>query len=633
MGALFLLFQSFPAIHGHLGELAGASALTFLGYLVVFRPARKGSYVCFVFPLILASVLLFGAKALFSVFPARFLATYVFSSRYTRTPFRFALLNASTDAIAVVLSALVQSSTSGLPFLLSAGATAGALWMAYNALESVHHVLRSGSFKREEILQAIRANSLDVALSPLGVLLALSYKQIGPETILLILIPLGAGFFVLRFAFQTQEEKREMDVLYDLTSDLNGNLELSNILSQIIRKSREVLGGERSAIFLPGKDRSGAIVSDPEDHFFLESLFFEPPLSRCLNKESVLTTDSTVVQGSLVAVPLEAQGRVLGVLAVHNKASGTLYEEHEQFLSIMAGHAARAIINAELFNETVEAHRKLAETQSQLVQSSKLAAVGQLAAGVAHEINNPLGAVLISAQGLQRTPGFADPRDKESLETIATGTKRCKEIVERLLRFSRLSDDSMLSFSVKEAIQDSLDLLSHQLALEGITLEWSLREDAEALGNPLEFSQAVTNLILNGRDAILEKIAESGISPPGGMTRGRIQVSLITREGIDLTVADNGSGISPDVLPRIFEPFYTTKEVGKGTGLGLALAYRAIEKMNGTIRVESSVGQGSTFVIHLPVSEAPVPMEPSIPAPVAATDVALRAMDFLKEQD
>ncbi|MBI2263808.1 MAG: GAF domain-containing protein [Armatimonadetes bacterium] len=634
LSALLVLIHFFQGFSVSLWELLLVSVVLFFGYRITFQPSRGSFQVCFVFPLILASILIYDIQSLYPIFVARFVTSYLLSRGQTRMPVRFAFTNASSDTLSAILGVFVLMATKNFPYWVSVLSTSATVALAQIGLFLVWFVLRTGEVKRKEILQHVFFNLVEASLAPMGALLALCYFRISHGSALLFLAPIAVGFLAFRFAFRTQEEKGELSTLYDTTSDLNGNMELGSILSLIVGNTRAVFKGDRCAIFRESREGSGHLVVDPDDSYFSLSSFRQNPLSCCLKGETLLTSKAPEFPGSLVAVPLQAGERVLGVLAVHRKEPDCFYEDHLQFLTIMAGHATRALVNAELFNETVEAHTRLEEAhtrlkeaQAHLVQSSKLAAVGQLAAGVAHEINNPLAAILINAQGLQRDPPQWESWQRESVENIATGTKRCKAIVERLLKFSRLSEERKIAFSAKNALQEALDLLANQLALERIALECLIETDALVSGNPLEFSQIVTNLVLNSRDAVCQKMdADSEIS-------GQIRVSLRKEEGVILKIGDNGIGIEPVHLSRIFEPFYTTKPVGKGVGLGLSLSYRAVEKMEGRISVESIPGEGTTFTVWFPeaLDDAAEPSKtPEATAP-QEENAGLRALEFLKE--
>ncbi|MFC1812766.1 PAS domain S-box protein [Thermodesulfobacteriota bacterium] len=240
--------------------------------------------------------------------------------------------------------------------------------------------------------------------------------------------------------------------------------------------------------------------------------------------------------------------------------------------------------------ESERMRRELEETQKQLVQAEKIASLGRLAAGVAHEINNPLAGVLIYADMLMKE--IKDNQQwRYDLEEIINQTQRCKQIVSRLLEFSRQSLDEQVVLNVNEVIGRCVELLHHQSLFHNIEIFQDLAADLPQIsGNSGELGQVFTNLILNAADAM------DG--------RGRITISSrpdIEVKQVLLKFTDTGPGISPEIREKIFEPFFTTKPVGVGTGLGLSVVYGVIQRHGGTIEMESPPGGGATFIISLPL--------------------------------
>jgi two-component system NtrC family sensor kinase len=252
---------------------------------------------------------------------------------------------------------------------------------------------------------------------------------------------------------------------------------------------------------------------------------------------------------------------------------------------------------AKSFNEMT---RQLSETQRQLYQSDKLASVGRLAAGVAHEINNPLTGVLTySSYLLKRANG--QPEIKKDLEVIVRETKRCREIVKGLLDFARQSPPEKHPANVNEIIEQAIRIMQNQLATHHIKVEQSLHPGLPVINaDANQIQQVLVNLLINANDAMPENggvLTITTTSSPGA-TIGLAGLSP-TKEYVQISVSDTGCGISPENLRKIFEPFFSTK--GKrGYGLGLAVVWGIIEKHNGKITVESEVGRGTTFRIFLP---------------------------------
>ena len=238
-------------------------------------------------------------------------------------------------------------------------------------------------------------------------------------------------------------------------------------------------------------------------------------------------------------------------------------------------------------------------TQAQLVQAGKLAGIGQLAAGIAHEINNPLSGVLGYAkrlmkkaedEELRKTPGFESfPRE---MKLIVDSALRCKKIIEGLLKFSRTSETVSMDVNINEVIDESLILFGNQLSSQNIELNKVLSPNIPTIrANHTQIQQVFTDIIINAIQAM----------PNGGKLT--IATRPVNSTAVEIEFTDTGEGISKENLPKIFEPFFTTREPGKGTGLGLYMIYRILQEHHGHIDVKSEVGKGTTFVITLPVAD------------------------------
>jgi PAS domain S-box-containing protein len=234
--------------------------------------------------------------------------------------------------------------------------------------------------------------------------------------------------------------------------------------------------------------------------------------------------------------------------------------------------------------------KKLQETHLQLVSSEKMASLGKLAAGIAHEINNPLGGILIYSSLLMEDLPETDPR-KDDLARIVQEAGRCKEIVRSLLEFARQTEPRMEPVDINRAITEGLFFLENQALFHNIHIDKHLDPSLpQALGNAGQLKQVFMNIIINAAEAMHGngELAITTSASPDGNT-------------VFMEFSDTGEGIPAENLSRIFEPFFTTKDVGKGTGLGLATSYGIIESHGGKISVKSRVGEGATFMIELPV--------------------------------
>lgn len=242
--------------------------------------------------------------------------------------------------------------------------------------------------------------------------------------------------------------------------------------------------------------------------------------------------------------------------------------------------------------------RKLSETQRQLYQSDKLASVGRLAAGVAHEINNPLTGVLTYSSYLLKR-AESHPEMKDDLEVIVRETMRCREIVKGLLDFARQSQPEKRKSDINEVIKRSVRILQNQFKRNHVKLEEQLDPALPHVNVDVDqMQQVLVNLLLNANDAMAEKGGTLTVRTEKIHQNGRAGMP----EGVQIQVSDTGCGIAREHLEKIFEPFFSTKGQ-KGNGLGLAITWGIIEKHNGKISVESEAGKGTTFKIVLPVDE------------------------------
>ncbi len=245
-----------------------------------------------------------------------------------------------------------------------------------------------------------------------------------------------------------------------------------------------------------------------------------------------------------------------------------------------------------------QSHRELREAQQQLIQSEKMASVGQLAAGVAHEVNNPLGTILLYSHMLLEKLGAQDS-SQEELVTIAREAGRCRDIVRGLLDFARQRRLQIADIKINQIIEEILNVVTQEPSFRELEIVRELDPSLPRVsGDPTQLREVFQNIIANAADAM----------PRGG------RLSLISRvngggQAVEVEIRDTGLGIAPENVDKIFMPFFTTKKVGKGTGLGLAIAYGIVKMHRGTIEVTSKVGEGTTFKVKLPIHPSASPPE------------------------
>jgi two-component system NtrC family sensor kinase len=233
------------------------------------------------------------------------------------------------------------------------------------------------------------------------------------------------------------------------------------------------------------------------------------------------------------------------------------------------------------------------ELERRLVQADKLSSIGLLAAGVAHEVNTPLAVISTYAQMLAKQIS-EDEQKSKLLDKIAKQTFRASEIVNSLLSFSRTSTTEFVEVDVSKVIQETLNLVEHQLKKSGVDVKLDAPATLPSVkGNAGKLQQVFLNLFLNARDAM-----EAG---------GTLAVHAWSEAGfVRIDVADNGQGIALEHLERIYDPFFTTKGARKGTGLGLSVSYGIVREHGGSIEVESRLGAGTRFRVEFPLARKPV---------------------------
>jgi two-component system NtrC family sensor kinase len=239
--------------------------------------------------------------------------------------------------------------------------------------------------------------------------------------------------------------------------------------------------------------------------------------------------------------------------------------------------------------------RRTAAAENQILQSEKQASVGRLAAGVAHEINNPLTGVLTYTHMLLRRKDIGDDI-RADLEVIADSTERVRTIVKGLLEFSRQTKLTPEPTQVNHLIGSTISLVENQALVKGVSIKFNPGENLPMVVlDRGQFQSVLLNMIINALDA----------TEPGDTitlyTATGLSASDSSRKGVEITIADTGSGIPPENLDKLFDPFFTTKEVGKGTGLGLSVSLGIVQRHGGTIRVQSEVGKGTRFFVWLPI--------------------------------
>ena len=298
---------------------------------------------------------------------------------------------------------------------------------------------------------------------------------------------------------------------------------------------------------------------------------------------------------SLLACPLLAGRECVGYLLVGVSSRGYFSGELVDFLHLLCSQAAMALSNAGLYSDVVEARRQLEASQASLVQSSKLTAIGQLAAGVAHELNSPLGAVSLSVDEalnhLEERPALAG----RLLVKAQEGVERSKAIINRLMTYSRKPVGVSQRLALGKLAEETLEFLIFQLRSSGTEVAVEVSGEGLVEGEEQPLQQVVTNLVMNAVQAM------------DGCTPRRLSLSVRDENGhVVMDVADSGRGVLEEHRERLFDPFFTTKPAGKGTGLGLWASQQIVTQHGGTLEFAPvpAPGQGTVFTVGLPAASS-----------------------------
>ncbi len=392
-----------------------------------------------------------------------------------------------------------------------------------------------------------------------------------------------------------------LSLLTRVTVTLYGAMDRDELLQEAFGSLHHIIDVERVDIILPCDEKGVFCLMTTEDdertvcidENAMNDIFHKSNRKAVIHNE--VTEDTNILREfddglkvrDLMVVWLKHKNEFRGALKVANKRSGKFDTEDLRILSIFANNLIVALDNLRLYDDLLSKMDELKETQQQLIQAAKLAAIGELASNVAHEINNPLTSIL----------GYAELIKDESdldlimsdIEIIQAESLRARDIVKQLLEFSRKKPLELKWTDVNALLQDVLKLASVKIKSTQIRIKESYGEIPAIMADDNQLKQVFINFINNG-------IAAMGVEGTLTIETGESGNSVF------VNITDTGSGIDSAVLPHIFEPFFTTKEE-KGTGLGLSISYRIVEAHGGRITVHSKKEEGSQFVITLPVRQ------------------------------
>jgi len=418
----------------------------------------------------------------------------------------------------------------------------------------------------------------------------------------------------------------QQQLLLSLVQTLNSTLVLNQVLEQVLDAVMRITRAERGFLLLAdsssqaaqyesvaglrlrvGRNRTGGIPLSE-----VQGISTSVVRKAMASGETVATGNAVADPAlamarsvilmdlrTIVCIPLRSprtQGeaaasspRALGALYFDNQETSAPFSaESLKTAEALARHAALAIENAQLFEREQRTIEELREAQKAVLQAEKLATIGQMSAGIAHELNTPLTYIMGNLELLQ-AQGLSD-RQKDMLASVGRGAERIKGLAQSLLAFSRPGQEVPTPLNVNEVIDRSLELCHYQVLKSGVQLEKELAASlptVSGVSNQLEM--ALINLVVNAIQAMARG--------------GRLTITSQSVDGgVEIAVADTGPGIPEAIQATIFEPFITTKPEGQGTGLGLSTVLMVVERHNGRINFTTKAGAGTTFRIHLPAA-------------------------------
>ena len=407
---------------------------------------------------------------------------------------------------------------------------------------------------------------------------------------------------------EIRRRNRELLVLNSIAETLVSSLDLHDSLQRTLRQILELFALDASSLYLIEKDerslrriaavghlseyaRNFPVVSVPPELLQQIRTVRAPFLSAQGLPLPALITDLKKKEQieSAYIVTLWSKEKMIGGLVVGSRLPREFSAADISLLIAVGSQVAGAIERNQLYEETRQAYENLRRTQEQLLHSEKLAAVGQLISGVAHELNNPLTAILGYSQLLESS-GQVGPLALSYAEKMYKQAQRTHRIVQNLLSFARQHKPERIPVLVNTVIEDTLALRDYDLRMSQIRVNLNLARDLPLIpADPHQLQQVFLNLINNAVDAILEHAKDGELWVVSGVDEKSLFVELI----------DSGPGVKDP--GRVFDPFYTTKPVGKGTGLGLSICYGIVTEHGGTIRVKNCPPRGASFRIELPM--------------------------------
>jgi C4-dicarboxylate-specific signal transduction histidine kinase len=411
------------------------------------------------------------------------------------------------------------------------------------------------------------------------------------------------------------DSERHLEILHTVAETVSRSLDVDEVLRTALDALTHVTGHEISSLHLLSEDgatltlRGDRGLSVPLRRINEVLVVGEGLIGRVAATGKTLNLSNVVESPDLLpaakaavtrdhmrgflCVPINSRGRRLGTLSLGRQNSDAFDERDVALVEATADQIGTALDNARLYSETNRQLEELRQTQAQLVHAEKLSAVGELASGVAHEINNPLTTILGQAH-LLLDHREVTPHVRNRLTIIAEEASRAARIVQNLLLFSRHYPPERRPCSLVEQVRRVLELKAYQLEQDHVAVMTEFEPCGTVWADENQMQQVILNLVQNAHQAMLQQADERVLLVRVRPTGTSVAIELL----------DTGHGIEPDALSRLFDPFFTTKPPGEGSGLGLSVSYGIVTEHKGTLRGANRPDRrGAIFTIELPVGE------------------------------
>jgi len=485
----------------------------------------------------------------------------------------------------------------------------------------------------EKAVEEMRRTKFDLVISDIrmprrgGLETLAEVKRISPETEVIIMTGYGSiaaavkamkdgAYDFIQKPFNIDEmsalvekalEKsvlRETLSMYEASKAVFSSVHLDQLLPIILRLLRETLRAEDTAVMLA--DNSGRpeiIASTGLEHEGRKQAHLEAA-GKAATAPDIANGNAMVFEsgdgsgnnaGAAVICKLEIEPGVTGFISANRAAgAGPFNPADLRGFTILAAQATQALRNARLYHKLEEKVIELETARNELIQSEKMAAVGRLTAGIAHELNNPLTGILGISELLLRDEKIQAGL-REDIRDIHMQSRRCQHVIQDLMHFARKTDPIRETLDLRPLLEETLQLFKNDIFRAHITVRKLFPDGIpKVIGNSNQLKQVFVNILLNG------------IQSMEGKDSPELAVSLYSAKGlVGVKFSNNGGAIEEKDLPHIFEPFFTTRPTGKGMGLGLSVSYGIIKSHGGAIRAENGPGAGCSFTIELPEGTTP----------------------------